>query len=228
MQVIAISSPDKFSSEVKSVGRMFELGLETFHVRKPKFSQRRMKQYLSMFPERHLDKVIIHSHHGLASVFDLKGVHLTRKHKKNFFTAWRLKWLKWFNRDLYVTSSFHSLRELGEFEYNYNYVFLSPIFESISKKGHNGSFPEDKLKKALADSRFRVFALGGAEGKHLEKVDELGFAGMALLGALWSDGRSADEVYAEVRALNSRGAAPSSNGTNLKISPIKLKIKKSA
>lgn len=72
-----------------------------------------------------------------------------------------------------------------------DYVFLSPIFPSISKAGYGGTgaaaaFPDaDRLASALAGSRYPVLALGGVTPERFPELAELGFAGAALLGGIW-------------------------------------------
>ena len=45
MQIIVISSKDKSKSEIPQVIKLFIAGLEVFHLRKPKFSLKRMEDY---------------------------------------------------------------------------------------------------------------------------------------------------------------------------------------
>ena len=73
MQIIVISSKDKFRSEVSHVVKLFTEGLEVFHLRKPKFSLKRMEEYLDQIPEKYHNKIVIHSFHDLAKKYDLKG-----------------------------------------------------------------------------------------------------------------------------------------------------------
>lgn len=224
MQLVVISSPDRYKSEVETVVELFKLGLETFHVRKPKFSVRKMKAYLSSFPPEYFDRIIIHSHHILAKKFNLKGIHITRSHKKRRLKTWIiLKYLTYFNKDIFLTSSCHGIQNLSEYDYDYNYLFLSPVFDSISKDGHYASFSEDQIKFALKRTKHKVFALGGVDADHVAKVEELGFQGMALLGALWNTDSDPLEVYKEVlQKKEHRGSSV------VKINPLKLRIEKSA
>ena len=188
MRLVVISSPGKFESEIKTVTRLFNCGLETFHLRKPKFSQRRMNEYLSLLPQEHLKNVIIHSHYRLASKYKLKGVHLTEKQKdKKFITGLKLKVLKWTNPDIRITSSFHNIAGLLTDKTHYEYVFLSPVFDSISKKGYGSKFNPSTLQKSLRLLKCaNLIALGGIDEDKIEICRELGFTGAAVLGAIWN------------------------------------------
>ena len=70
-----------------------------------------------------------------------------------------------------------------------DYLFLSPLFDSISKSGYRAAFTDGELRDAAARGLLgeRVVALGGIRPELLPRVRELGFGGAALLGAVWRD-----------------------------------------
>ncbi|HEX8656600.1 MAG TPA: thiamine phosphate synthase, partial [Hymenobacter sp.] len=104
-----------------------------------------------------------------------------------------------------LSTSFHSLAEISQHRRRYDYVFLSPIFNSLSKQGYEAAFDLAKVAATLrqlqqrASSGPQVIALGGIEGHRLAAVRRAGFAGAAVLGAVW---QQADPVAA-FRALHS-------------------------
>ena len=89
---------------------------------------------------------------------------------------------------------FHSLEELKSYKgEKYNYAFLSPIFDSISKKDYKSKFSHrlhkfSQIKSELisAISGKAVVALGGIDESKIETCREFGFTGIAVLGAIWS------------------------------------------
>ena len=56
----------------------------------------------------------------------------------------------------------------------------------FSKKDYQSGFNEFTLRKALEKTKYSVYALGGIELKNIDKVKEYGFAGCALVGAIWT------------------------------------------
>lgn len=88
-----------------------------------------------------------------------------------------------------LSRSCHSIDELRHLDRNLDYVFLSPVFDSISKPGYNAAFNQETLRHAASDGLInnRVIALGGVTSRHLPMVNELGFGGAAMLGAAWPD-----------------------------------------
>ena len=195
MKLIVISQQSQLEIEPYQVIKMFEQGLPTFHLRKPKFSTKQVQKYLDLIPEKYHKRIVIHSHHKLALKYDLKGVHLTKTHKKRPFktriTLFRLR-LK--NKHLFLTASanrFSSLIE-GDENYQYDYVFLSPVFDSHSGKYHSG-FTEQVLMNNIPKSQFDVIARGGVDISKIAKAKEIGFAGVAFYTGLWNE---ADPVLA--------------------------------
>lgn len=185
MKLILISSSGESDVEVQQVIQMFENGLQHFHIRKPKFSTNQLKKYIEEYPSKYHDRMIIHSHHLLARKFNLKGIHLSREHKATIAKTWlKLKWIQIKNPKLKVTTSFTTLAKLFETEANFDYVFLSPIFDSLTSKYQSGFTPAT-LKSSLAKSPFKVIARSGIELDKIEEVYSLGFDGAALYSSVW-------------------------------------------
>lgn len=68
-----------------------------------------------------------------------------------------------------------------------DYAFLSPIYDSISKPGYIAAgFNGMDIQQAVAAAEFPVFALGGITLDKLQEVHALGFAGIAVIGGVWS------------------------------------------
>lgn len=187
MKVVVISNPEEVVDEVKIVTGLFKAGLERFHLRKPRFSTNKLRKLLDKIPEEYLDRIVIHSHHELSVPYKLAGIHVTEHHrKKNFWQTWLLmKYLKFRRPQLEVTAGFHTLGALRTERFDYAYVFLSPVFDSISKIGYRSTFHEDSLQKVIRKSDYKVFALGGVDEDRIEKAATMGFYGVALLGSIW-------------------------------------------
>ena len=88
------------------------------------------------------------------------------------------------NHDLH---SCHTLEEVSRNKLKSDYVFLSPIFDSISKQGYHSAFTRKQIAEAhrqgLIDER--VMALGGVTFSKIEEVKQMGFGGAMILGDAW-------------------------------------------
>ena len=79
------------------------------------------------------------------------------------------------------------MEEVIERKPTMNYVFLSPIFDSISKQGYRSAFDHATLKKAAHEGIIdhKVVALGGVTRQRISLLAEYGFGGAAMLGDIW-------------------------------------------
>lgn len=187
MKLVVISSSHSIENETKIVTRLFEAGLETFHLRKHRFSTWEMRSYLNEIPNHFHNRIIIHSHHNLVGKFKLKGIHLTKSHKQRKLNTWILiKLIRIKNPDTQITTSFNTIGHLLEphQKYNYNYVFLSPIFDSSTSR-FQGGFTEYSLKSALQKTQYNIIARGGVDIESIEKANAIGFKGLAFYSSLW-------------------------------------------
>ena len=225
MKVILVSTPDKFKSEVEIVIDLFDQGLEAFHLRKPRFSARKMASYLRKIPKKYHDRIVIHSHYHLALRYKLKGIHLGKRDRnQGFRTDFKIWWYRMRHSSLAVSTSVHSLLSLLEDQRKYNYVILSPVFNSSSKLGFNSSFGEDQLRKTIIKSRHTVYALGGVIPERIDEMKRIGFSGAVLSGLLWELEKESDpiEVFSDFVAV---AEGRKSLIPKVEIKPVKIDLK---
>ena len=177
MKIILITPPKKASNEVETITQLFEHGLDLVHIRKPKWSDEDLENYVQSVPNIFWKKVALHRSIPLAIKHHLGGIH---QKSTAVFDDIPKNWKGLKSR------SAHSLEELEKYNHLYDYYFLSPVFDSISKKGYESSFDQRELKKFLFKQRkYEVIALGGVESTNVHKCQQLGFDGVALLGSIW-------------------------------------------
>jgi len=187
MKLIIISSSSEIENEIQIITKLFEAGLETFHLRKHRQSTKKIKAFISQIPEQYHSRIVLHSHHKLARKFNLKGIHHTKTHRKKKLKTWittRLVQMR--HPSILLTTSYGNIGSMLELEkdYNYDYAFLSPIFDSLTNKYQSG-YTHHSLKSALEKVNKKIIARGGTGIDTIEKVNELGFAGIALYSCIW-------------------------------------------
>lgn len=182
-KIIIITKPEFFEGETDIVNQLFEAGMERLHLRKPKATIQEMAEWIERIaqPFRHL--IVLHDHHSLARKYALGGVHLNSRNPEP--PSWVTD--EHGERRFTISRSCHSIEEVRQYKSECDYLFLSPIFDSISKEGYGAAFSRETLDSArreglLADN---VLALGGISLDHLPEVAAMGFAGAAVLGDLW-------------------------------------------
>ena len=101
----------------------------------------------------------------------------------------------------HVSCSCHSMEEVKQKKGHFNYVFMSPIFDSISKKEYLSNFTPEELKAAHREGIIdkKVIALGGITSKNIQTIRQYGFGGAAVLGDIWDRFDEHDTIdYTEV------------------------------
>jgi len=186
MKIVLISPSKKHEDEAIVVTSLFEAGLGTYHIRKPKQSTRQVRELIEQFPVHFHKNIVIHSHHQLARKFNLKGIHFTRTHLKRKIETWfTLKLLSLKKQAVTVSVSHTKLSSIYEEDLiHVDYCFLSPIFDSLTGKYQSG-FYDQGITAAIKKSGKNVVARGGVDISRLEKIDELGFYGAALYSCIW-------------------------------------------
>lgn len=176
MKLIVITSPSFLENEAKAISTLFEEGLEILHLRKPEASANEIRRLLDSIPAVYHPHIVTHDHFELLNDYDLMGIHLNRRNPQvpALHTG-------------SVSCSCHSLEEVKQRKDYCQYVFLSPIYNSLSKPGYKAAFQLDELTEA-AQNRIidaKVMALGGISIHHLQEVKNIGFGGAVLLGDVW-------------------------------------------
>lgn len=176
MKIIVITTPQFFEEEAVAITSLFNAGLEFLHLRKPDASVEEIERLLHQIPPEYMKRIVTHEHFQLAPLFGLKGIHLNGRnpHIPARYTG-------------HISCSCHSLEEVVQRKSACNYVFLSPIYNSISKEGYRSAFSFRNLQEAkkagIIDSK--VMALGGIRQDHFPEIESLGFGGSVLLGDIW-------------------------------------------
>lgn len=164
---------------------LFAHGLGDYHVRKPAWGREEMSAFLRTIPAKHHSRLVLHSHHDLAAEFGVGGLHERDEPRGAAVPGTQLSV---FRRKRIRSRAVHDLAVLRSVLEEYDRVLFSPVFPSISKPGHGLAprFDPTELQEILAlPHRAEVFALGGIDATRLQRCRELGFDGVAPLGAVW-------------------------------------------
>lgn len=178
MKLIVITAENIFEKEAEIINLLFENGLEVLHLRKPDSSSDNLKNLISEIDVQYHNRIVLHDHFELVDKFDLKGVHLNRRNP-----------VAPAKTGLSISRSCHSLEEVKEYRDKSSYMFLSPVFNSISKEDYASNFSEEALLKAKEDGIIndKIFALGGVFPQNIEIIRKYGFGGAVILGYLWGN-----------------------------------------
>lgn len=178
-RLIGITPEKEVFSEHRRISNLILAGeVEYFHIRKPSFSEKEMRDYLSRFDNPIVrERLSLHDYHTLAFEFGIGGIHINRRNPL----------LKAECSHKRISVSCHSIEEFEKWSSLADYCFLSPIFDSISKENYTSKFALSDLK-TLFDNKIlnnKVVALGGVNFENIKELTNIGFTSFAMLGGLW-------------------------------------------
>ena len=177
MKLIIITAENLFDGEASVLNHLFDAGMEILHLRKPSSSENEIRELLSQVDTKYHQRIVLHDHYFLADSFDVKGIHLNSRNAIPNMESMRI-----------TSRSCHTFECIGQSS-DLDYVFLSPIFDSISKVGYKQAFSHEQLtdakKKGIINER--VIALGGIDTNTIPLAANYGFGGVAALGSLWQN-----------------------------------------
>lgn len=177
--LIVISSPTPVTKESFLINQLFDEGLPVFHLRKPDSSSQELVLLLQEIDPLHHSKIALHSHHYLAKSFGINRLHYTEASRK------QLTDVDFSENENILSTSVHSVEDFMNLSEHFSYAFLSPVFNSISKPDYEAkAFDLTALDKNRST---KLIALGGIDETNCRKPYEIGFDGIALLGAIWNN-----------------------------------------
>ena len=187
LDLIVISPEADYPNELDWVIKLFEAGMKRYHLRKPGMSDQEVFDYLQAIPRVWRPFIAPHQCHALVDPMALGGWHFKDDTKQ---LSRADQWRSSREPSQMMSRSIHCLDDLNEDLSGWDYVFLSPVFQSISKQDYGPQWENSQLSAALhycKDAyRTKVYALGGVDEMKMADVGEMGFDGAALLGAIWN------------------------------------------
>nr|GFB62739.1 hypothetical protein [Tanacetum cinerariifolium] len=184
-QLMLLTAPTAQPDEAHVLTELLAQDLGRLHLRKPSWTAAQLETLIQALPPQVYPRLVLHAYPELVRQYQLGGLHLTERAR----AAARRRPALLPGQTL--STSFHSLAEISRGRRHYDYVFLSPIFDSISKEGYASNFDLGDLRRffqaqaARPGHRPPVLALGGIEAQNISHVRQAGFAGAAVLGAVW-------------------------------------------
>lgn len=181
MKLVVLSPESDDPRENTVLPGLFAAGLERYHVRKPQWSREKLVTWLQVFPVEWQLRMVLHQHHELINGMNLGGIH------------WRddadAPVIPVVAKGL-TSRACHDLRSLRPALGCYDAVLLSPVFPSISKPGYQPRIAHAEVRgllhaRTVVERRTSVIALGGVTPENCARCAELGFDGVAVLGAIW-------------------------------------------
>ena len=192
-RLIVVTHPGHLNGEIEICKELFDCGLERLHVRKYQWGEEEITAWLKHFTKDEVSRMAIHHQQGVFEKMNLGGLHL--KYRTEFSFSKRT--------DQTFSCSVHTWDETKAALNFCDYVFISPVFDSISKLAYKQNTELLRVPADLTDNK--IFALGGIDNTNIHKVYEMGYYGAVVLGYIWSDTEKAVENFNTLVKLGTRG-----------------------
>ena len=198
---ILITLPRILKNEAETLAALCGAGVSVIHIRKPEASEPEIEELLKTLQALGADmsRLTIHYNEPLARKYGLGGVHLRIE-----------ELLAGAGEGLRRSCSAHGWTEAERAATDADYVFLSPLFDSISKPGYRSAIDPAEAAERLRRRKGRIVALGGIRPANIARVKRIGFDGAAVLGAAWSADEKAvntERTLKNYHLLNRKGKA---------------------
>ncbi len=187
--LLTLLTPDRNApDELAIVNQLLKLGLDRLHIRKPQFNTDEYNSYLNNIEKRFHSRVIICGSFPLYRSHSLGGIHLNTAARNDQQVIETINDIS--KRD--VSTSFHSWKEIQNCEVPYGHVFISPVFDSISKPGYKGAIALEGIDIARKELKKhnrhcpKIIGLGGVDEHNIPSLIKHKFDGAALLGSIWN------------------------------------------
>lgn len=178
--LFVISNPTPVANEAMLINRLFDEGLPVLHLRKPGSTLQETAILLHGINPLYYPKIALHQHHSIAGNFGIRRLHYPETARKSVSG----ETLSQQKAEYVISTSVHSLAGYHDLADYFDYMFLSPVFNSISKPGYQAqSFA---FRKADKKSHTNLIALGGIDESNCREAYDMGYDGIAVLGAVWN------------------------------------------
>lgn len=177
MKIIAVTTPKITDEDTSIIRALFDRGIDIVHLRKPESGIDECRKLLSALNAEQRSKIVVHDYPELYSEFSLRGIHINRNVRTlpDGYCGFKSR-------------SCHTFEEIVSYKSDYDYLFLSPIFDSISKNGYRSGFSDEALQEAsvmgIIDEK--VIALGGVTLDKIAYLKKMKFGGVAMVGGIYN------------------------------------------
>lgn len=195
LMLIVITPEAVMADEARVLTSILELDDNLrVHLRHPQAGDADISAIVDGIPRVLWSRISIHGHKAVAAAHIGVGVHLSSAALAESGALPPCSVL---------SGSCHTAAEVVTASAALSYVTLSPVFDSISKRGYAAAVnPYDPAVRLCLSAR-SIIALGGMTPERIADVAAAGFAGAAFLGYVWEDGDALERCRRIVAAARS-------------------------
>lgn len=190
MQLIVISGTEDIADEAAIINDLFQAGLLRLHLRKPGSTLQQVRVLLDGIDAAFYNRIALHQHHGLASEYGI-----TRQHYPEHMRVQTMsdELIGQRAKGYTLSTSVHDLQAIASLA-GFDYAFLGPVFNSLSKPGYNSTL-QFGFSLNKQDVKPEIIAIGGIEPQKISTIKAMGFDGIAVLGTIWGQPEKAVRTF---------------------------------
>lgn len=187
--IAVLTLPGSFDGEVRVLENLLEAGVERLHLRKPGMGMGELEELVVRLASRWASKLVLHYQPEMAKRYGIPQLHGPVKMGEG--------------TGLRVSTSVHSWEEFLALPPGLAYAFISPLFDSISKKGYEAG--EGLLSIPGGGLPCRPVGLGGVNAGNIGEMVRKGWTGAAVLGSIWEEpGRAVERFEGLKKAVHGK------------------------
>ncbi|HVU95105.1 MAG TPA: thiamine phosphate synthase [Puia sp.] len=183
--IAVLTLPGSFPGEPERLEDLLEAGLERLHLRKPEMSLLELERLVSRLAPRWASRLVLHYQPQLALRYGIPQVH----GPVNMGEGTGLR----------VSTSVHNWAEFAALPDGLEYAFISPLFDSISKRGYLANAGLLTLPGGVLPCR--PIGLGGVGVGTIGELLGNGWTGAAVLGWIWEEPGKAAERFLQLKRV---------------------------
>lgn len=180
--MIIITPPHSIANEAETINNLFEEGLPLLHLRKPEIYTSKLRRLIESVDSKYHSKLVLHHNYEIASDYNINRLHFTERNRESFDSI--LKELKT-DAEYIISASVHTMTGFNQLPSRFDYAFFSPVYNSISKPGHNPKNDLGEMLKQRTAFNTKLIALGGITANNCASLLTMRFDDFALLGGFW-------------------------------------------
>jgi len=183
--IAVLTLPRGFAGEAESLEGLLEAGVERLHLRKPEMSLPELEGLVARLAPRWASRLVLHYQPEMALRYGIPQVHGPLGMGQGMA--------------LRVSTSVHSWEEFAALPEGLEYAFISPLFDSISKRGYLGNGGLLTLPERAMPCR--PVGLGGVSVENIGEMVRCGWTGAAVLGWIWEERGRAVERFVQLKRM---------------------------
>ena len=193
-----LSLPGMFAGEVECLEALLAAGVQRLHLRKPAAGPGELEALVERLAPRYGDRLVLHGGQAreLALRYGVRNVHGSVAYRDGGGISGGGPMVD--GSGLAVSTSVHSWEEFGKLPKGLAYVFISPVFDSISKQGYGANVGLLRRPEGLSGV---AVGLGGVGEETIGTLLDYGWTGAAVLGWIWKEPKRAVERFGELQKI---------------------------